>query len=202
MRETLRETMSRDFPGVIWCESVVGCKRRWGVVAHHNGRVDRIGIIHLSRLDRRPRTRGLWETLRLVRLAQDRSLRESPRERRDFETCTWATRELLHRYRHRAPWWWSMKERERAAHSKDDQIRIWATYAKHEERASIPPPKQTRQRKSQPGESNPNSKLTAVQVAEMRALAQEGASMKDLADRYGISRSQVANILVGRAWKE
>ena len=52
------------------------------------------------------------------------------------------------------------------------------------------------------GEKNPNRKLTATQVAEIRHRYSPGVlGETDLAKQYGISRSQVGNILRHERWK-
>jgi hypothetical protein len=51
------------------------------------------------------------------------------------------------------------------------------------------------------GERNPNSKLTSDDVADLRSLYGEGGvSTRALGRRYGISHTQVRDILHGRSW--
>jgi chemotaxis protein histidine kinase CheA len=47
---------------------------------------------------------------------------------------------------------------------------------------------------SRPGASNPNSKLTNAQAAEIRLRLQQGETQKVLAEEFGISQSSVSNI--------
>jgi DNA invertase Pin-like site-specific DNA recombinase len=51
------------------------------------------------------------------------------------------------------------------------------------------------------GEQNPQAKVTADQVRQMRAEATTGDSTRVLARRYGISRSTVRRILAGVKWQ-
>lgn len=52
------------------------------------------------------------------------------------------------------------------------------------------------------GELNPNVKLTVAQVVAIRsAFRPRIVTHADLAARFGISRTQVASIVEGRAWK-
>lgn len=50
------------------------------------------------------------------------------------------------------------------------------------------------------GEAGGNSKLTEVQVLELRFRHDLGESQPDLAARFGISTSQVSNIVRGASW--
>lgn len=50
------------------------------------------------------------------------------------------------------------------------------------------------------GESNPNSKLQAAQVIEMRSLYKAGETKLQLARRFGISRPTVSLIILRRRW--
>lgn len=49
-------------------------------------------------------------------------------------------------------------------------------------------------------ENAPNAKLTQVQVDEMRLLRAQGATQRLLSAQFGISRSQVYNIVNRRQW--
>lgn len=51
------------------------------------------------------------------------------------------------------------------------------------------------------GSSNPMSKLTEAQVAEIRALHAGGMGYKNIAKQYGVTWEAVRNIIKGRSWK-
>ena len=50
------------------------------------------------------------------------------------------------------------------------------------------------------GERNPNAKLTAAQVSEIRRLYIRGKS-SELALRFGVVRSVIIGIAAGKQWK-
>lgn len=50
-------------------------------------------------------------------------------------------------------------------------------------------------------EMHPNSKLTNEQVLEMRRLRAEGRKIDDLAELFGITRSNVGLICQGKTWR-
>ena len=52
------------------------------------------------------------------------------------------------------------------------------------------------------GERNNSAKLTADQVREIRAKHTAGQRVSSLSREYGISKSQVKNIVTGKQWKE
>ncbi len=52
------------------------------------------------------------------------------------------------------------------------------------------------------GESHGNSRLTAGQVASLRAEREAGAKLRDLAAKYGIAECSVSAIARGRNWKD
>lgn len=52
------------------------------------------------------------------------------------------------------------------------------------------------------GATNPSAKLTAADVARLRAHRRDGWSYRRLAGAFRISLSQVKNIVHGRCWKE
>jgi hypothetical protein len=52
--------------------------------------------------------------------------------------------------------------------------------------------------KQRPGEKNTNARLTAAQVIEIRSS--ESTSDKDLAARFGVSRSNIYMVRSGRTW--
>lgn len=54
---------------------------------------------------------------------------------------------------------------------------------------------------SQPGERNPAAKIDSTAAATVRALRESGNTMRSIAERVGISQSQVCNIVAGRSWK-
>jgi HNH endonuclease len=51
------------------------------------------------------------------------------------------------------------------------------------------------------GARNPNAGLTAEQVSTMRAKHAEGASVYELSDEYGLTRSGILAVLTRRTWK-
>lgn len=51
------------------------------------------------------------------------------------------------------------------------------------------------------GESHANAKLNEKIVLEIRALGRGGELTSRIAERFGISRSLVRNVLLGRGWK-
>lgn len=48
--------------------------------------------------------------------------------------------------------------------------------------------------------SNGNAKLTEQEVQSIRTLAVQGISRRAIAERFGIARSSVSNILLGKTW--
>lgn len=50
------------------------------------------------------------------------------------------------------------------------------------------------------GEENPAAKLCFGQVVEIRAMSQSGYSQRAIAQHFGISQSQVGNIVRGSSW--
>ena len=48
---------------------------------------------------------------------------------------------------------------------------------------------------------NYNTKLNETQVLEIRALADEGVSLRDIAKRYDVCHVTIRDILTGRTWK-
>jgi len=55
-------------------------------------------------------------------------------------------------------------------------------------------------RVSLPGALNPAAKLSAVDVECIRDMAMVGVTQRVIADRFGISQSQVRNIVRGKSW--
>jgi hypothetical protein len=51
------------------------------------------------------------------------------------------------------------------------------------------------------GERNGNTKLSGIQVAELRSLKEVGKTYKYLAHRFGISEAQAHNIVHGKCWR-
>ncbi|MBE5251590.1 HNH endonuclease [Mixta sp. Marseille-Q2057] len=51
------------------------------------------------------------------------------------------------------------------------------------------------------GESNGAAKLREVDVRSIKRLLEKGCTQREIADRFGISQSQVSHIKLGRAWK-
>lgn len=52
------------------------------------------------------------------------------------------------------------------------------------------------------GQNNSNAKLTDAEVAEIRTRYGPGVRIVDLAAEYGISKSQIWNIVSGKQWNE
>ena len=51
------------------------------------------------------------------------------------------------------------------------------------------------------GENNPKAKLKEAEVLSIRRLRSKGLSLKEIAERHNISRSQVSSIANNRTWK-
>lgn len=56
-------------------------------------------------------------------------------------------------------------------------------------------------RRSNSGERHPNHKLTVDQVSQIRRLARRGMSYRRIALIYGISHTEVGNIVHRQAWR-
>jgi hypothetical protein len=56
--------------------------------------------------------------------------------------------------------------------------------------------------KPQPGESNPAAKLNLDAVLEIRRIASTGVAQCRIAAAFGMSASQIGNIVRGTSWKE
>lgn len=54
---------------------------------------------------------------------------------------------------------------------------------------------------SNTGSRHPRSKLTEIDVIEMRALRSKGHTSKEIAQRYGIGQAYASSIVCGRFWK-
>lgn len=50
------------------------------------------------------------------------------------------------------------------------------------------------------GETNPSSKLSKEDVADIRCLLRDGLTQQVIADRFGVSQSSVSHIKLGRSW--
>jgi hypothetical protein len=50
------------------------------------------------------------------------------------------------------------------------------------------------------GSKNPKSKLNEAQILSIRRLRAKGISLKDIAERHGISKSQVSSIANNKSW--
>lgn len=59
----------------------------------------------------------------------------------------------------------------------------------------------TKDRPTPPCKSAPGAKLTEAQVADMRAQWAAGATVHDLAERFGVKRRSVYNVVGGKTWK-
>jgi hypothetical protein len=53
-----------------------------------------------------------------------------------------------------------------------------------------------------PGERNPAAKLAESAVLQIRASAAKGLLKTELASAFGMSKSQIGNIVAGRCWKD
>lgn len=58
---------------------------------------------------------------------------------------------------------------------------------------TVPPP-------GRPGERNPAARLTRQQVAVVRALRQNGMTLRAIAEAMSMSQSQIGNIVRGKCW--
>lgn len=56
--------------------------------------------------------------------------------------------------------------------------------------------------KPKPGERNPNAKLTLAKVREIRRLAREGKTRKELAELFSVALRTVSSIIKGERWRE
>lgn len=56
--------------------------------------------------------------------------------------------------------------------------------------------------KPKPGERNPNAKLTLAKVREIRRLAREGKTRKELAELFAVAIRTVSSIIKGERWRE
>lgn len=52
------------------------------------------------------------------------------------------------------------------------------------------------------GQRNGSARLSPDQVREIRRLSKAGTSGADLARRFGVSQSQISNVINHRHWKE
>ena len=52
-----------------------------------------------------------------------------------------------------------------------------------------------------PGESNPNAKLTASAVRDIRAQLSRGVSRRQIADSYGVTTYCIKQIHYGKSWR-
>ena len=51
------------------------------------------------------------------------------------------------------------------------------------------------------GANNPKAKLNEAEVLSIRRLRSKGATLKDIADRIGISKAQVSAVANGKFWR-
>ena len=51
------------------------------------------------------------------------------------------------------------------------------------------------------GDANFNTKLTSDQVRDIRAAIVNGATHKQMADRFGVSRTSISAIIRGKTWR-
>lgn len=74
----------------------------------------------------------------------------------------------------------------------------WSTTAENNEHA-----RETGLQVAHKGEALPHSKLTKAQVIEIRALAAtKTLTQKEIGARYGVGRSTISMIVIGKNWKE
>ena len=50
-------------------------------------------------------------------------------------------------------------------------------------------------------EKHGNAKLTADNVRELRALYADGSTLRQLADKFGVSNVSIYNAVAGRTWR-
>jgi hypothetical protein len=51
------------------------------------------------------------------------------------------------------------------------------------------------------GENHSNAKLTAENVRELRLLYADGATLRQLADKFGVSNVSIHNAVSGKTWR-
>lgn len=51
------------------------------------------------------------------------------------------------------------------------------------------------------GEQHGNAKLTADNVRELRALYGHGVTLRQLAEKFGVSNVSIHNVVVGKTWR-
>ena len=51
------------------------------------------------------------------------------------------------------------------------------------------------------GEKHGNAKLTADNVRELRSLYADGSTLRQLADKFGVSNVSVYNAVSGKTWR-
>ena len=52
------------------------------------------------------------------------------------------------------------------------------------------------------GERNPNSKLSALDVAQILLEREAGAKTKELSELFGVTKGQIQRICAGKAWRK
>ena len=103
-----------DEMGIIVCDSKQGCGRKWGTVAHRDGRVDVHGFIHWDGFRRhRVTTRGLRQFLKLCALVFNQKWLDEPEWMRLWHINTWAYAEAQGRFHIRLHSKEANKDRER-----------------------------------------------------------------------------------------
>lgn len=50
-------------------------------------------------------------------------------------------------------------------------------------------------------QKNYNTKLNETQVLEIRALADQGYSQREIAEMFGVTHTTILHILTGKTWK-
>lgn len=66
---------------------------------------------------------------------------------------------------------------------------------------TIPSPARNPARNPLRGSSSPVAKLNDAAIGEIRRLSKEGFSQRVIADRFGVTRGAIVQILAGRTWK-
>lgn len=52
-----------------------------------------------------------------------------------------------------------------------------------------------------PGEKNPSARIDETRVRRIRALRRAGLTIRAISERFGMSHSQIGNIVRGKHWR-